>query len=109
MEWPFETVAPAAVAGARAEQPGIAEVRVAQPGVAEVLAEQPDERLKSIADQPVQCSKASPAAVPDETSCAASSLPGGNNTPKGFQQVLYKACNGKFTTARLSRRGLKML
>ena len=50
MEWPVETAAPAAVAGARAEQPGIAEVRVAQPGVAEVLAEQPDERWKSIAD-----------------------------------------------------------
>ena len=30
---PVETAAPAALAGARAEQPGIAEVRVAHPGV----------------------------------------------------------------------------
>ena len=57
MEWPVETAAPAAVAGARAEQPGIAEVRVAQPGVADVLAEQPDERWKSRADKQVQCGR----------------------------------------------------
>ena len=44
---------PAAFAGARAEQPGIAEVRVAHPGVVDVLAEQPDERWKSRADKQV--------------------------------------------------------
>ena len=44
---------PAAFAGARAEQPGIAEVRVAHPGVVDVLAEQPGERWKSRADKQV--------------------------------------------------------
>ena len=48
---------PAAFAGARAEQPGIAEVRVAHPGVVDVLAEQPDERWKSRADKQVQCGR----------------------------------------------------
>ena len=54
---PVETAAPAAFAGARAEQPGIAEVRVAQLGVAAVLVEQPDERWKSRADKQVQCGR----------------------------------------------------
>jgi hypothetical protein len=48
---------PAAFAGARAEQPGIAEVRVAHPGVVDVLVEQPDERWKSNADKQVQCGR----------------------------------------------------
>ena len=88
--------------------------------IAAVVSPDADAADQAERNQATQSSKASPAAVPDEASCAASSLPGGHNTPErpavsaSLEWRIYHSmleverCEAAFTVAEANLAKLKI-